>query len=152
MIPVSPAFGYVTPHHGSITVCRFVTVWTGECRRVILILVCMRVGVLKRARVCVPTCLCACTPPQSAWREVSQLSRELFMYANCTPWNTTCLYTFAQSVVSRERSLFPPAVTSAMMAAAPELRDALWRATVDQDAEKIVGEAWLASPCSSSES
>jgi hypothetical protein len=77
---------------------------------------------------------------QSAWREASLLSREVFLYSNCTPWNTSCLYSFAESVVTRERSLFPTPSNARLFAiSSVEMRSRLLQATIEQDAEQLVG-------------
>ncbi len=39
---------------------------------------------------------------------MSGLIKDIFLYSNCTPWNTSCLLSFCQTLLEREAALFPP--------------------------------------------
>ncbi len=39
---------------------------------------------------------------------MSGLVKDIFLYSNCTPWNTSCLLSFCQTLLEREAALFPP--------------------------------------------
>ena len=74
---------------------------------------------------------------QSAWRDVSPVIREIFLVANCTPWNTSCLFQFAVNLVEKEQSLFP--IVPSLSHAGRELWRDLVLASVQQDATALVG-------------
>ncbi len=82
-------------------------------------------------------------------RGMSGLIKDIFLYSNCTPWNTSCLLSFCQTLLEREAALFPPGpVTGTLLSTLRAetrllaLRDAGTTDPADQDtpADALLGE------------